>query len=122
MRTQVTAIVALVVLIALCFSVGEGLRLTPFPVSGLPQVETTDNELGAHASHENPFYSYGPLDVPAQSHQHNKRQAVDFAGPFTGVAGDIPPYLDPTYHHRLPNLVSALFVSRPVGRAPPSIS
>ena len=58
-----------VIIGSLCFSVGEGLRLTPFPVSSL-----TENS-------ENDRSKYGPLDVPAQPQKRSKRQALDLAGP-----------------------------------------
>src|SRR5262245_43995660 len=76
-----SSVLSAVILGALCFSVGEGLRLTPFPVSNLAQTEGPHLSVttGISLSH------YGPLDVPAQNQKRSKRQALDLAGP--AVAG-----------------------------------
>ena len=65
-------IVSLSVVACLCFSIGEGLRLTPFPVAVFTEAEgfnETDNSL----------QRYGPLDVPARAQSRNKRPVVDYA-------------------------------------------
>lgn len=122
MRTRfVTTIVSLVVFVALCFSVGEGLRLTPFPISALNQVETADQQL-RNTTHESARYKYGPLDVPTQNQKRNKRQTVDFACPSTDVTRHVPTYLQFASNQEPTQVVPSLFISRPAGRAPPSIS
>jgi hypothetical protein len=123
MRTPlVTAIATLVVLVALCFSIGEGLRLTPFPVFGLTTDITSDPQLGANGSQELSLYKYGPLDVPTQKQKRNKRPVVDFVCPPTDIARDLPTYLSRSTDHGPVRVVSSLFRSRAAGRAPPSIS
>src|SRR5687768_17804468 len=66
------AIVSLSVVACLCFSIGEGLRLTPFPVSVVSEIEAFDDT-------SNSLHRYGPLDVPARAQSRNKRQVVDYA-------------------------------------------
>ena len=69
-----SAALLVAVLGSLCFSVGEGLRLRPFPVStNLADTQTSE--------FTNKIAQYGPLDVPAQSQKRNKRQTVDFDRP-----------------------------------------
>ena len=108
-----------VIIGALCFSVGEGLRLTPFPVSGAPlyagnAVSDTANEIS--------LSQYGPLSAPAQSQKRNKRHAIDFAAagsPATREAVTESSYLPAD---EAIEVASVLFVARPAGRAPPFLS
>ena len=98
-----------VIIGSLCFSVGEGLRLTPFSVSQL-----TEN---AETSH------YGPLDVPAQPQKRSKRQVLDLVCPDTEADRKVGllsfGYL---FEYDATGTGSLLFVHRPDGRAPPSFS
>ena len=95
---------------SLCFSAGEGLRLTPFPVSSL-----TENS-------ENDRSQYGPLDVPAQLQKRSKRQALDLAGPGSGETRKVVTSFSYLFDNEAVGTGSVLFVHRPEGRAPPSIS
>ena len=67
------------VLVGLCFSVGEGMRLTPFPVSALAGVAAPDVRLNLAASRGASLHKYGPLDKPsqAQAQKRGKRQSPD---------------------------------------------
>lgn len=106
---------------ALCFSVGEGLRLTPFPVSDLAQVRqekaftaTTSNEIG--------LSQYGPLNIPAQTQKRGKRPTIEFAviaspGTRAAVTSFFSVRADAVV-----NVASVLSVARPAGRAPPVLS
>jgi len=106
----------LVIVVSLCFSVGEGLRLTPFPVSNqLQQLSDLSVEKDARST-------YGPLDVPSQTQKRSKRQTTDF-----GTQPQIESSQDVAFIlHRVEDqfvqLRSSLLVSRPSGRAPPSLS
>jgi len=112
------SVILIGVITSLCFSVGEGLRLTPFPVSGLTRAEAATVLLEAKASDQISTGKYGPLDVPTKTQKRNKRQAVDFAcPPYAGVR-EQPTYFCSSSDELL-HVVSALFVSRPAGRAPP---
>lgn len=111
------------VLAGLCFSVGEGLRLTPFPVSAQAGVAAPDARLNVAASRGASLHKYGPLDKPSQgqAQKRGKRQSPDCECP-------------PAQHTRKPNndplqslgvrapigFTSALPISEPADRAPPS--
>jgi hypothetical protein len=123
MRTQlVTWIVSLVVLVALCFSIGEGLRLTPFPGAALTIDEASDRQFSAKASPEVALYKYGPLDVPRQNQKRNKRHIVDFVSPPSGIVRKLPGCVYGPDDQQSSHVGSALFVSRLSGRDPPSFS
>ena len=119
------AIILIGVIACLCFSVGEGLRLTPFPVSahGEAKATDTDTECNTTASYETSLRKYGPLDVPTRVQKRGKRQTVDY-----GYAPSHANRASATYQVVLTNdgepvhIVSLLFRSRVTGRAPPSIS
>ena len=96
---------------SLCFSAGEGLRLTPFPVFAHPQVEEINDLVGA---------KYAPLDVPLQVQKRSKRQTTDFT--FQPIGGE--QFTAVTAHYVVDESLQlrfALFLSRPTGRAPPSV-
>jgi hypothetical protein len=73
----VTAAMMAVIIGSLCFSVGEGLRLTPFPLL------STTQDVGAAADLSSTTRSslsqYGPLDVPTQTQKRGKRSVVELA-------------------------------------------
>ena len=111
------------VVACLCFSVGEGLRLRPFPVIALAESEAANTQLNATASYENSLYKYGPLDVPTRVQQRGKRQVVDY--------GNVPSQnsRELTVHPVLfsstdapDGIVSFAFRSHLSGRAPPANS
>ncbi len=108
-----TSIVWIAVITSLCFSVGEGLRLTPFPISS-----STAKPVEQISKHK-----YGPLDVPTQHSKRNKREAepIDFLLPPTTreLAPAITFSTAVLEHHEV---VSVLVVSQFAGRAPPFVS
>lgn len=111
------------VIACLCFSVGEGLRLRPFPVSAFTESEAPNTQLNATASYETSLYKYGPLDVPTRVQNRGKRQVVDYASSASQTSREL------TSHQILlstaeepAGIVSHLFRSRLSGRAPPSNS
>lgn len=116
------SVVLIGVIASLCFSVGEGLRLSPFPISILTSADTANVLLGAEISDQILLHRYGPLDVPTQTQKRNKRQVVHFACPPTVGAREIPHYLSLSVAHEPFDIVSVSSVSRPAGRAPPSVS
>ena len=107
-----TAVIWIGVVACLCFSLGEGLRLTPFPVCVVSEIE------GLNES-DNSLQRYGPLDKPSRSQTRTKRPVVDyafappvFAGP-TQLKADAIGREGPAVH-------SIHSGSPPIGRAPPS--
>lgn len=95
---------------SLCFSVGEGLRLTPFHVSALLQI---DDAAGSSLS------KYGPLDVPSQLQKRSKRQTTDFGSQPQAESCPVVALVWQSIDDESIQLRSSLFVSRPAGRAPP---
>ena len=111
MSSRFMSFAVLVVIVgSLCFSAGEGLRLTPFRVSSL-----TENS-------ENDRSQYGPLDVPAQLQKRSKRQALDLAAPASGETRKTVTAFSYRSEYETVETCSVLFLHRPEGRAPPSIS
>ncbi|HEY5883891.1 MAG TPA: hypothetical protein VIT88_04350 [Pyrinomonadaceae bacterium] len=105
-------VVSLSVIACLCFSIGEGLRLTPFPVSVVSEVEAFDDT-------NNSLRRYGPLDVPARAQSRNKRQVVDFA--FSLPASALQPQrVIPSRYHATLDVHTFYTGSPPIGRAPPT--
>lgn len=100
---------------SLCFSVGEGLRLTPFLVTASPQVEETNGLTAALAK-------YGPLDVPSLVQKRSKRQATDFACQTPVASSESASFLRHYAADESVHLRSTRSVSRSAGRAPPFAS
>jgi hypothetical protein len=78
MSCFVRTVIVLGVIACLCLSVGEGLRLRPFPVSILAAAVVTDAQPNKSVKHENSRRKYGPLDVPTRIITRSKRQASDY--------------------------------------------
>jgi hypothetical protein len=111
------------VIVCLCFSVGEGLRLRPFPVSALAESEATNTPLSATASYESSLYKHGPLDVPARLQTRGKRQVVDYGNAPSQNSCEltVQQVLISSAGKRA-GIVSLSFESHLSGRAPPSNS
>ena len=104
---------------SLCFSVGEGLRLTPFPVSNLLQIEESNGLSVAKGAGGLTRSRYGPLDVPSPVQKRSKRQTTDF-GPQPQVENSpAVVFVSYPFEDESIQLRSTLFVYRPAGRAPP---
>lgn len=110
------------VIACLCFSVGEGLRLRPFPVFALEESEGTSTQPNATASHETSLYKYGPIDVPTRVPKPGKRQVVDYGNaPFQNSRELTVQQVLLTADE--PDIILSLsFESHLSGRAPPSNS
>ena len=107
--------VIILTLAALCFSIGEGLRLTPFPVS--QSVET-----GTAGVSRSSVHRYGPLDVPAQAQKRSKRFVIDLSCPVAFYTNELTARRQPA-SERYSNIVTSLaLVAFPSDRAPPVIS
>ena len=61
-------VVTAVIKLTLCFSVGEGLRLSPFPEPIFSHTEYAQLSV-TNAPDKTSLSQYGPLDVPAQSQE-----------------------------------------------------
>jgi hypothetical protein len=120
MSSRLVSTTLLAVIIgALCFSVGEGLRLTPFPVSAQ---ELDAGEAVSSTFAEISLSHYGPLDVPARAQKRNKRYAVDFTAPGSPMNRDAVTVSFVLSEDEAPDVASVVFIARPSGRAPPFAS
>lgn len=113
------------VIACLCFSAGEGLRLTPLPALALAETNSSALQVNTTLSRGTPQYLGGPLDRPAQVQvqKSSKRQLLDCeCPPISGTSE--------TRFHQLPYLSASDGVDRasrfveaqPPSRAPPLIS
>jgi hypothetical protein len=114
-----------VIIGSLCFSAGEGMRLTPFPNPSLAPIHDSGELNGAGSinelslANELSVAKYGPLDVPAQTQKRGKRQAVDLVS--ESVTGTRPVVnaivYSFAYEADKPQRLS--FIAPHSGRAPP---
>jgi len=111
------------VVACLCFSVGEGLRLRPFPVAALAECETVNTELDSKSSHKTSLRKYGPLDVPTRAQKRGKRLVVDFGNPPSQSIRELATHqLLLVSEDEALNIGSPLLGALSTGRAPPFIS
>ena len=68
-------ILTLAVIGALCFSAGEGLRLTPFPADDVRAALTTSADLTP--SCESSVIKYGPVDLPQPSVSKSQGRSIN---------------------------------------------
>ena len=116
----ILSVLTAVKIAALCFSVGEGLRLTPFPVPSFDDYRNHRLSVTSRAS-KTSLSQYGPLDVPTQNQKRSKRQ-VDIAAPDVAGTRDFVPESSPVLACQLIDVTSVLLVPDPSGRAPPFLS
>ena len=108
------------VIACLCFSVGEGLRLRPFPASALAHSEARTPHLNATSSYEVSRCKYGPLDVPTRIQKRGKRQVVDFGnGPSQNSRELTVQHVLLSSAEKPDGIVSLLSGTHLSGRAPP---
>lgn len=113
---SVSSIIIGLTLIALCFSVGEGLRLTPFPVSAQLDPASTLTTSG-----NTPLRAgqYGPLAVPTQLQKRDKRLAFDLPDPVSTYSYEPFARSFPAAEYQPTTVVSVFPVAFPSDRAPP---
>ena len=116
-----TAALLAVVIGSLCFSVGEGLRLTPFPVAELSQPQDSSTVVSVKDSHVS-LSKYGPLDVPAQSQKRGKRNSIEFASASPAGREPVFTFVVATFKYEADDLNLLSHTARPSGRAPPLTS
>jgi hypothetical protein len=66
------------VITSLCFSVGEGLRLTPFPITPLAGDEASSSQPNVNTTRGKAQNAYGPVALPTRVQQRGKCQIVEF--------------------------------------------
>lgn len=119
--TQLSVVLMAVIVGSLCFSVGEGLRLTPFPVSNPLQIEEP-SRLSVAKDAGDLTRTYGPLDIPSQVQKRSKRQTTDFGPQPLAESSPVVAFVSYRFEDESVQLRSILFVSRPAGRAPPFVA
>ena len=113
---SVSSIIIGLTLIALCFSVGEGLRLTPFPVSAQADPASTLTTSGTSQLRVD---RYGPLAVPTPLQKRDKRFAIDLQGPVSAYSYELFAHFYSAAEYQPNTVVSVLPVAFPSDRAPP---
>ena len=111
-----TAALLAVVIGSLCFSVGEGLRLTPFPTGELaPDSGTSVTVKDSRVA----LSQYGPLDVPAQTQKRGKRSNVELASASQARRELVFTFVVDTFAYDADDLILPPHIARPSGRGPP---
>ncbi|HEX5886631.1 MAG TPA: hypothetical protein VFY67_18965 [Pyrinomonadaceae bacterium] len=113
-----TAGLLAVIVGSLCFSVGEGLRLTPFPIAALSQTQDSSTVVSVKETHVS-LSKYGPLDVPAPSQKRGKRNTVELASASPAGREPVFTFVVATFNYEAEDLNLPLHIVRPSGRAPP---
>jgi hypothetical protein len=112
----ITAALLAVIIGSLCFSVGEGLRLTPFPNTASSQTDGSSTVVNVQETHVS-LAKYGPLDVPAQ--KRGKRSSTDFLSGSTARRELVFTFVVNTFQYEANDLNLPPSFARPSGRAPP---
>ena len=113
-----TAALLAVIIGSLCFSVGEGMRLTPFPITALSQIEDSSTAVDIQEINVS-LSKYGPLDVPAQSQKRGKRNTVELASASTAKRELVFTFVIDTFAYEADHLNLLPHIARPAGRGPP---
>jgi hypothetical protein len=113
-----TAALLAVIIGSLCFSVGEGMRLTPFPVTALSQIEDASTAFSVKETNVS-LSKYGPLDVPAQSQKRGKRNTVELASASTARRELVFTFVGDTFAYEADHLNLLPHLARLSGRGPP---
>lgn len=114
----ITATLVAVIIGSLCFSVGEGVRLTPFPSATLSE-QSRDR---SGTIHEVTVAKYGPVDVPAQHQKRGKRQSVDLHSDFLTNTGPVFTSAVHSFAYEVEHRDYFSLIAPHSGRAPPSQS
>ena len=106
-----------VIIGSLCFSVGEGLRLTPFPL--LSQAQDSGSAADLSSATRSSLSKYGPLDVPTQTQKRGKRSVVDLASVPRSQTQSLVVALVLSSDYEADVLNPLTLIAPPSGRAPP---
>jgi hypothetical protein len=112
----ITGALLAVIIGSLCFSVGEGLRLTPFPVTTLSQTEGSNTAINVYETAPS-LSKYGPLDVPSQ--KRSKRSSIDFASGSSAGRELVSIAVVGVFDYEAEDLKYLPHIAHPSGRAPP---
>jgi hypothetical protein len=113
----VTAALMAMIIGSLCFSVGEGLRLTPFPL--LAQTQDAGAAADLSSATRSSLAKYGPLDVPAQTQKRGKHNIVELASGPHAQTQPVFVAIVRSSEYEGDNLIHLALSAPPSGRAPP---
>ena len=113
----VTVAMLAVIIGSLCFSVGEGLRLTPFPLLAGTQDAGAAADLSSAT--RSSLSQYGPLDVSTQTQKRNKRSVVEVASGPHAQSQPLVVAIVCSSEYEADVLNSLALIAPPSGRAPP---
>jgi hypothetical protein len=116
----VTAVLMAVIIGSLCFSVGEGLRLTPFPL--ITEAQDAGAAADLSSATRSSLAKYGPLDVPTQNQKRGKRSIVDLASASRAQTQPVFVALVHSFAYEADDLNCLTLNAPPSDRAPPSQS
>jgi hypothetical protein len=115
----ITATLVAVIIGSLCFSAGEGLRLTPFPSATLSFAEHSDDLNDVGTINEVTVAKYGPLDIPTQQQKRTKRQSLDLVAASLTSSRAIVTTNIRRVTQEVDHTNSFAFIAPHSGRAPP---
>lgn len=105
---------------ALCFSAGEGLRLTPFPANNLAGNTLQEGQLGDRGTGETSTPKYGPIDLPKRTQARSKHKVFDVDCLSVPIAVSSPSrFYNLCDVSNPPKIASFQMISRARDRAPP---
>jgi len=111
------------IIAALCFSAGEGLRLSPFPAGSVTRIDLPAGQLNTSGSCETSPTEYGPIHLPTRTQARSKHKVFDVDCLPATVAVNGSPYVrDLLAPGEASTLASFQLISRARDRAPPSSS
>ena len=116
-----TAALLAVIIGSLCFSDGEGLRLTPFPITALSQIEDSSTVVSVKETNVS-LSKYGPLDIPAQSQKRGKRNTVELASASPARRELVFTFVFDSFAYEADHLNLLSHIARPSARGPPLYS
>lgn len=102
------------IITSLCFSAGEGLRLTPFPADSV-----IESLLGISGSCETSPTRYGPIDLPKPTQARSRHKAIDNDGLSEPIAITPSLRIFELLLGEVSTVASLQLISRARDRAPP---
>lgn len=108
------------IIAALCFSAGEGLRLTPFPADSVARINLPEGKVNTNASCETSPTKYGPIYLPKPTQARSKQKVFHIDCLPAPLAVNHSPHFCPLLDVSDASKVASLqLISRTRDRAPP---
>lgn len=107
------------IITSLCFSAGEGLRLTPFPADNVTRISLIEILLSTSGSCETSPTRYGPITLPKPTQARSTHKASDSDGLSEPIAVNPSPRFVDLLLDEASKVASLQLISRARDRAPP---